>query len=324
MGVKGWLKKEKRYMNNKYEILKINNAYIRRFFKYAFFENTCRDQRQYEAVITRWYHTIEKGLAYLNFRAGFGQANLDALLTTMENYIRDGFDTDAFFFQTAISTVEAYVKKNKEYGYESLSLNERLGKIIGKSNEKGGVMGFIPLDENTVKSLNYEEFVLNRHSLRHFSPDPVNKEQLENAIRIAQHTPSACNRQGWSVRIIESNDIIKLVLKNQNGNEGFGHEFDKVLFITADLRCFNADREIYQAYIDGGMYAQSILNALHYEHIASVPLSASLHPVQEANVRKLLMIEESEVFIMFIGIGNYPEVCQTTRSERRPAEMIYI
>ena len=41
---------------------------------------------------------------------------------------------------------------------------------------------------------------------------------------------------------------------------------------------------------------------------------------QDENVRKLLKLDPAEVLIMFIGIGNYPDECQTTRSERKSAE----
>lgn len=132
--------------------------------------------------------------------------------------------------------------------------------------------------------------------------------------------PSACNRQGWKTYIIQDKDMLEKVLKNQNGNWGFGQEFDKLLLVVGDLRCFNRDREVFQVYIDGGMYAMRVLDSLYYEKIASVPLSASLTKEQEENVRRLLKIDPAEVLIMFIGIGNYPDECQTTKSERKPAD----
>ena len=55
-----------------------------------------------------------------------------------------------------------------------------------------------------------------------------------------------------------------------------------------------------------------------------IPLSASLWEEQDKAVRKLLHIDEAEMLIMFIGVGNYPDVCVTTRSERKPAEITVI
>lgn len=301
-----------------------SNRYLKRFQEFSFNGCKCIDEKQYEAVITRWCHTIEKGLSYLNYRAGFGKQNIDFLLTSMENYIEDGYSKDMYFFQTALSVLKMYVEKNKQFGLEKPSLEERIRKLGGNPNESGGVICFEPLDEKAVQSIGYKEFVQNRHSMRHFSDQPLDLEVVKKALMLAQHTPSACNRQGWRCIIISNKNTIANVLKNQNGNRGFGQEFDKLLLVTADLRCFNRDREIFQAYIDGGMYAQSILNALHYYHIASVPLSGSLTKEQESNVRKIVGFDEAEVIIMFIGVGNYPDVCQTARSERYPVNDIEI
>lgn len=185
----------------------------------------------------------------------------------------------------------------------------------------GGVFEFYPSSEKELKKMNYEEFIKNRHSIRHFLKSDIDEEVLKKALDLAQFTPSACNRQGWKTIVISNKNVIKRVLENQNGNEGFGHEFNKLLLVLGDLRYYNNDRELYQVYIDSGMYAQSILNSLHYYHIGSVPLSASLTSEQEKNVRKILQLNDAEILIMFIGIGNYPDKCITTLSTRRKANI---
>lgn len=295
--------------------------YVKKFKKYSFWGNKCNEEKQYEAVITRWQHTIEKGLSYIDYRPGFGKANMDALLTAMENYVADGYSTDAFFFKTALSTIISYISRNKEYGIEENEIESRINAMGGTSNGLGGVLRFSPPDEKDIRKSGYEEFAKSRHSMRHFSDKPVMIDRIKNAVQLAQYTPSACNRQGWRTIVISDKNVVKQVCSNQNGNRGFGQEFDKMLLVTADLRYFNRDRELFQAFIDGGMYAQNILNALHYEHIASVPLSVSLQRKQENNIRRLLHLHDAEILILLIGIGNYPDICQTARSERHPVEI---
>ena len=210
------------------------------------------------------------------------------------------------------------------YNNENKELSKRISALPGKKNEAGGAIKFVPLSSEELSKANYKELVETRHSIRHFSDKPVELERVENAVKLAQYTPSACNRQGWKTYIVNDKAVLREVLKNQNGNRGFGQEFDKLLVVVGDLRCFNRDREVFQVYIDGGMYAMRVLDSLYYERIASVPLSASLTKEQEENVRKLLKLDPAEVLIMFIGIGNYPDECQTTRSERKPAEYTVI
>ncbi len=295
-------------------------SYGKRFKKYAFTDCECVSPAQFEASIIRLYHTIEKGLAYEDYRPGFGRDNIEKLIRSLDQYHDRGYDTDTFFYKTALSCLHAYVKKNKEAGHEDTELEKRIGSLCGEANDCGGSF-YYHIPDNT-ENMTYYEVMHNRHSIRHFAGSPVETDEIKKAIQLAQHTPSACNRQGWRTRIISDRKTIESVLANQNGNRGFGQEIDKLLLVTADLRAQQKSREVFQAFIDGGMYAESILNALFYYGIGSVPLSASLTVLQEKKVRGLLKIDDAEVLIMFIGTGRYPdEKCLTTKSMRKPAEI---
>ena len=299
---------------------KIGKAYFSKFISYSFVDCECKDSVQYEASIIRLYHTIEKGLSYENYRAGFGKDNVEKLLTSLEKYSSEGYDTSAFFYETALSCLEAYIKKNKEHGHSDAQLEKRMKALPGKANECGGTVT-VSLPNNP-ENLTYSQLVTTRHSIRHFSNEPVDIELLKKAIQLAQYTPSACNRQGWKTRIVADKAKIKAILENQNGNRGFGQEFDKLLIITADLRAQQRGREVFQAFIDGGMYAESVLNSLYCMGIGSVPLSASLTSEQDQNVRKIIEVSEAELFVLFIGVGNYPDgEVLTTRSERKPVDV---
>ena len=43
-----------------------------------------------------------------------------------------------------------------------------------------------------------------RRSIRHFSPDPVEPELIENAIRTAGSAPSGANQQPWAFVVVTS------------------------------------------------------------------------------------------------------------------------
>ena len=297
-------------VNNKFE------SYIKRYNRYAFSDVACDNYEQYEAVITRWYHTIEKGLSYRNYRPGFGKENIEKLLILLEAYEKE-YDTSAFFYRTALSCLHEYIEKNREYGVINFALSDRVNKLQGEKNECGGVIHIDQIDLSDVQKMNFEEVLKNRHSIREFSDNPVEIDTLKNAITLSQHTPSACNRQGWRTRIIADKSVLGKVLENQNGNRGFGEGIDKLLLITCDLRYFNKKRELFQPFIDGGMYASNVINSLFYYGIGSIPLSASLSSSQEKCVRQILDLSDTEVLIIFIGVGNYPKECLTARSERK-------
>lgn len=291
--------------------------YYKLFKKMSFVDCQCRSRTQFDASITRLYHTIEKGLSYENYRPGFGKENVEKLIESLEQYAEKGYDITVFFYETALSCLKAYIQKNKAHGYEDLKLEERIYNLPGKANECGGTI--IVSAPKHPELLTYSQLITSRHSIRHFSNLPVDIGVLEEAIELAQFTPSACNRQGWKTRIIADIQKIKTILANQNGNRGFGQEIDKILVITADLRTQQRDREIFQAFIDGGMYAECVLNSLYCKGVGSVPLSASLTPEQDKNIRIAIGMDDAEIFILFIGVGNYPDgEFVTTRSERKP------
>lgn len=289
--------------------------FYNRFMRNSFVDLQCANEKQFEGSIIRLYHTLEKGLTYENYRPGFGKQNVSDLISSLEQYASK-YDISKDFYETALSVLQSYVKKNQEYGLIDEALESRIKKLPGIANHNGGAISFTPLTEEKVQQLGFKDFAENRHSIRHFSNETVDINRVLFALKIAQNTPSACNRQGWKTIIIENKNTMKTVLDNQNGNRGFGNEFDKLLLVVGDLRLFQKKREINQVFVDGGMYAMNLLNALHYEHIASIPLSAALTIMQEENIRKALSLDDAEVPILFIGIGNYPSNCVTTASKR--------
>ncbi len=309
---------KKVFRKNQNSIKKQSQRYLKAFDNYAFTEGACVQYKQYRASITKLYHAIEKGLSYEDYRAGFGEKNIEALINAMQQY-SEKYDIRQQFYKTALCCLYEYVRKNNEYGAVNKSLELKIKELPGEPDNSGGVISFdTPPD---VDNLPFDRFAESRHSIRHFSHESVDIQQIEQALKIAQFTPSACNRQGWQCRVIADKIKIESVLKNQNGNRGFGQEIDKLLLITTDLYCFNKSRELFQPYIDGGMYAMSVLYALHFYGIGCIPLSASLTQQQEKNVREILNIPDNEVPILFIGVGNYPENhVKTTRSQRYEPE----
>lgn len=293
--------------------------YMSLFEKNSFHGIECLNYQHYEAVITRLYHTVEKGLCFKNYRAGFGNKTISEIVLLMNNYSKCGYSVETDFYKTALSVLDRYIKKNEKYGYINDELNTMFKELPGVANERGGVIK-LPASINNEEK-NFKELLETRHSIRFFSDKDVDISKIITAIELSQLTPSACNRQAWSTLVIKNKNIIKSVLENQNGNSGFGDFINVLLLVVSDLRYFNNDRELFQPFIDGGMYAQNLLNSLAYYNLASCPLSASLTKIQEQNIRKILDIEESKVFVLFIGVGNYCDENITTMSSRRKAEI---
>lgn len=306
-------------INKNKEMKKVVRNDIKRFKKHSFSSGKF-NYSQLEGKLTKEYHSLEKGLSYNNLRLGFGKQVLQNIIQLMKQYREQGFPTDTHVYQTALSNLNEYIKIHQENNYDVSELNDTFNELKGQSEytDTGGVK-LISKDEVLKKSKeNFKEFSLSRHSVRDYSEEPVSYEVIEQALNLASNTPSACNRQPWRVRVVESPELKKFIQNNQNGNRGFGDYIDKFLIITSDVHYYERSRERNQANIDGGMYAMNLLYALHYYEVATIPLSASLTIKQESNLREKFKISDAENFIMFLGVGNYTEEFKVPKSHRRP------
>ncbi len=288
-----------------------------RFSKYSINAVKKSDSfEQLEAKIIKTYHSIEKGLSQQNVKLGFGTNKLDELLFLISLYSMKGYSLREDCYQSAISTILIYIKIHEKHNFDVSALKNRMLSYHDNDNKSGGYKTLKKEDVlNGIKG-DFQRFSESRHSIRCYSNKPVDMEKIFHAIDIAQNTPSACNRQAWNIKVVKEPELKKIIIDNQNGNKGFGESIDKILLVTTDVQYFYSPRERNQAYIDGGLYSMNLLYSLHFEGIATVPLSASLSRKQAKIVRNSLGILKSENLILFIGLGNYLDEFKITKSSR--------
>ena len=160
----------------------------------------------------------------------------------------------------------------------------------------------------------FESLLYSRHSQRYFSNMPVSLEKLNKALKMAQRTPSACNRQGWKTYVYKDSKSVELI-KWQGGSRGFEEEIKCAILVTANLKAF-LSYEVHQAYVDGGLYAMNLINSLHSLGLGTIPLSTAF----EYNKLKLLRqfeVPENEVPILIIGIGEMQDQFSVAVSKRK-------
>ncbi len=68
----------------------------------------------------------------------------------------------------------------------------------------------------------FAQLALARRSVRDFADAPVPNDALREAVRLAQLSPSACNRQPCRVYAVTESARMAELLEYQNGNRGFG------------------------------------------------------------------------------------------------------
>ena len=305
-------------MKEKCKIFSDIIAFLKKIYSYNASLGTEKDMEKSEYTLLRRIHIIEKGMSFRNPKRGFGQAKVEALLDDLKVYLDTFGKSD--FFNYPVSAISNYLEYSHKNGVEvehiadKLSdLKRRLGYLSDENNEQSGVVE-VQKDYIINHNKDFRELLYNRHSIRFFSKDQVPEELIVEALILAQRTPSACNRQGWKTHVFYGDDAVSLV-KWQGGSRGFEDEIRCAILVTANLKAF-LSHEIHQAYVDGGLYAMNLINALTYLGLGTIPLSCGFH---ESRLKKLNSFEipENEVPVVIIGIGVMEDKFNVAVSKRK-------
>ncbi len=306
--------------------IKMEIAFIKEAFyfwrltvKYNASNHTDKDIQKMQYTLLRENHTIEKGMSMRNPRKGFGQEKVINLLNRLNKYANLYADKDIAFLDYPLSTIKGYIDYTKANGVEINHIEKEFNlliKRIGKISVDTHA-GIITVNKEDILNNcngNFESLLYSRHSIRYFSDKIVSEELIEKALMLAQRTPSACNRQGWLTHIFTGNHSVKLI-KWQGGSSGFENEIRCSILVTANLKAF-LSYEVHQAYVDGGLYAMNLINALHSLGLGTIPLSCGFHR-EKLKGLKQFNIPENEVPILIIGIGHLQSVFNIAVSERK-------
>ena len=287
--------------------------------KYNASHHTDDDIEKMQYTLLRENHVIEKGMSMRNPRKGFGQQKVNALLDRLDKYLQLYGKEDKDFMNYPLSTIKSYIEYTEQYGTDVPELKRKYAELEAKV-DLGDIIthaGIIKTTKNEILSKcnnNFESLLYSRHSIRYFSDEQIEKALIVKVLELAQRTPSACNRQGWKTHVYSGKDSVNLI-KWQGGSVGFEDECKHSILVTANLKAF-LYHEVFQAYIDGGLYAMNLINALHSQGLGCIPLSCGF---EYTKLRKLRCfgIPENEIPIVIIAFGKLPEKFNYAASSRK-------
>lgn len=292
-----------------------------RFARYSgtFKRETNTTSRQ--AEITKFYHMIEKGLALPAPRPGFGKLATQSLCGKVQAALKDGMYGSEV--RHAIDAIDGYRLFNERNAIINPPwITETLAFAAARGLHTRGKPIRRPSLPDAQSVEQRLDFITSRHSIRHFSEEPVPDDILKRAAAAAQSAPCVCNRQMSRVYFARDPEIRRAFLACQNGNRGFGESAPVIALITVDLRGFLDASERYQAWIDGGLFAMNLLLGIHAQGYGACALNWSALPAQDRKLRKLGIIVPSETVIMMVAVGALPEDYHVPRSERHALDDI--
>ena len=311
---------------NLYFLLFRNYAYdLKRYVSYSSIFRI-DNQIKFKADLFKRYHSIEKRLAFKHSRVGFAPEKIYNLLQKLEKYcLLYGADE---VVDQALNSLLAYHNYNHQNGLNDAELLKKIMVLksqvpeTGKSDDGGFLVKTKAEIQHSVTK-DFKSFCESRFSIRDFSPEPIDLKLIREAVKIAQKTPSVCNRQSAKVYAYQSSYKDR-ILKHQNGNKGFGDQASLVLIITSDLSHFTGIGERNQCWIDGGMFAMSLVYALHSLGLGTCCLNWSMDYQADLNLKKTTGIGGEQSVIMLIAVGHLPDSFKVAWSPRKKIDDIFV
>lgn len=258
----------------------------------------CYSEDRHEARLTMDYHRIEKSLTLPAPRRPFGLAVRKRMLLLLSG-------------RPQLTPEPRYVK----YAHDALHSLERW-------NDAGELDGLASRPyRGSSCPLNFEQaraYFSSRHSVRNFDPDQaVTDDNLMQGIELAQNTPSVCNRQAFRVHWYREREQIEAILRIQNGATGFAHTVPALGVVTARRGMFVGPDERNQRWIDGGLFAMTLVWAFHALGLTTCMLNWALPSRSSARLRKIADIPDGEDIVVLIALGHAKDGARVARSEKR-------
>ncbi|MBC9722800.1 MAG: nitroreductase family protein [Lactobacillus sp.] len=315
-----------RSIKNRVILKKLYTNDFNNFYHSFSLDDSKSNIEQLEAKLLFFAHSLEKGLSHGNFRAGFGIGVLNNLAESISIYNQKEFDRTKEKYQIALSALKHYQKFHEEKNYsieffKKIFSNDILTEIAAADLDLSGVKIVSNCEKITNKKKNFEELALGRTSIREFDSTPVSNEKVCHAIQIALKTPSVCNRQPARVYQVTNQEKIEELLKVQGGYNGYPLP-PVLLLVTASNTSFIYLVERNEGFIDGGLFSMSLLYGLEYEGLAACALNAMLTIEKEKEIRRILELPKEENLIMFIAVGNIPQLIKSPKSHRVSIESV--
>lgn len=292
-----------------------------RYFRFSSMFDRESESARLAAAIKMDSHRIEKGLALPKSRPGFGQDVVARLIRDIGVY-EGRFGADAVTRNARFALAD-YVAASRAQGVAQARLEVFLQPGDFGDLERATIR--LGAQEVLQRSqMDFGTFAHSRHSLRQFSDRPVDSAAIEEAVRAAERTPSVCNRQSAKAYHIADPELRRRLLDVQGGNRGFGDDIAELLIVTSELRNFVSAAERYQCWIDGGLFAMSLVYALHAQGLGTCMLNWSVDPSRDVAARKLMGLPPTQNIIVYIAVGHYPDSFTVAASERLGLDDILI
>ena len=273
-------------------------------------------------------HSLEKGMGLRQTKKGYGKDKARKVLMHMRHWKDSGYALDNFAFLETTAVIEAYIR----YQVDN---DEDVEGIIKLWNDIGGGhtlssqqeftsyrAGYEMLTNEKLRpqgDFNFDAFVRSRHSIRDFKDQLVDRELTKKAVEMANHAPSACNRQPVRVYCTSSMDDAVYIDSLITGTTGFKNTIRNFAVVTSD-RSYFAGIEEFQWYVNGGIYLSFLIMAFHSMGIGSIVMQWFAFYKTQKELKEYMGIGKTEAIVAVVGFGYPSDEVKCICAQRRKAE----
>lgn len=321
--IKSLLPRRLNYWYYLYTAKKAVNFDIRRRVYDKVYNNSAADKVKRDLTLN--YHIVEKGLTMPVPRPGFGKQVIIELCRIVLRYESMNLPFNELEFSQSVTVLKEYAAFHKSIGFElDKEVSDSLAKIVNRFDDVHGTHQIQTTANEYFKAVKapFDAFCMSRYSVRNYTDKQIPMSVLYNCIDLAQKSPSFCNRQPTRVHIVKSPAKKEAILAIQNGNRGFGHLAETLLVLTSVISVTKDIHERNENHLNGGLFAMTLLNALHFNKIAACSLNWSVDNEKDMKIRKILNVPENEVVLLVISCGYPPESFKVASSPRKKAAEI--
>ncbi len=142
-----------------------------------------------------------------------------------------------------------------------------------------------------------------RRSVRSYKQEPVSREVIDRALRVAAESPSACNRQAFSFHIFDDPDQAQKVAGLPMGTKSFVHNIPAVAVLVGHLRAYPRERDRHAIYVDASLAAMSFIYGLEVQGVGSCAINWADEQPAEGRANKMLSLNSDDRVVLMISFG---------------------
>jgi len=266
-------------------------------------------------TLIRNTHRLEKGLL---MRPRKGVYALNYIEETVDSFIHIWkpskmkedeqykwfYDVLSEYFETSSENQLIEALFNKFKTFIKTSTDDEL-VVSNNSTKKIPYKRILEMKPN----ISYEDFYnLNRYrrSVRWFLNKKVPRGDVDLAIRAANQSPSACNRQPYHYKVIDEPALLKKVSSLPGGVRGYEKGIPMMIVVVGNLDAYFDERDRHIIYIDASLANMTLMLALETLNLSSCSINWPDVEHLEKQMQKTLNLKPNQRPVMCIAIG-YPD-----------------